>query len=78
MALLKAILSYKTCSLLAELQANFGSHGDAGVPGLHGHGGQSADLPVPRGTPSLRVVQRPPSRLPAVRPRPHERAQQDR
>ena len=48
------------------------------MSGVHGHGRPGADLPVPRGTPAVRVVQRPPPRLPAVRPRAHERAQQNR
>ena len=61
-----------------ELEAHVGPDDDAGVSGVHGHGRPGADLPVPRGTPPLRVLQRPPPRLPAVRPRAHERQKQDR
>ena len=60
-------------SSFEELEAHFGPDDDAGVSGVHGHGRPGADLPVPRGTPPLRVLQRPTPRLPAVRPRAHER-----
>ena len=61
-----------------ELEAHFGPDDDAGVSGVHGHGRPGADLPVPRGTPPLRILQRQTPRLPAVRPRAHERQKQDR